>query len=152
MPFTNCHSIWRDRGRNIHVVRSKYAICEMTQQWQRVQWHVDSLSTKENGCENGDLGHVMMTSSNGNISCVTDPLCRDFPGHRWIPLTKAVTRSFDVLVDYLFLFIVVYSPDGIVMAFIPFGIILLLLLLLLLSYLETLMRPVLPNILWWPLW
>ena len=31
----------------------------------------------------------MMTSSNGNVFCVTGPLCREFTGHRWIPLTKA---------------------------------------------------------------
>ena len=31
----------------------------------------------------------MMTSSNGNIFRVTDPLCGEFTGHRWIPLTKA---------------------------------------------------------------
>ena len=34
----------------------------------------------------------MMTSSNGNIFRVTGPLF----GDRWIPHTKAVTRSFDV--------------------------------------------------------
>ena len=31
---------------------------------------------------------VMMTSSNGNIIRVTGPLCGEFTGHRWIPLTK----------------------------------------------------------------
>ena len=31
----------------------------------------------------------IMTSSNGNIFRVTGPLCREFTGHRWIPLTKA---------------------------------------------------------------
>ena len=31
----------------------------------------------------------MMTSSNGNIFRVTDPLCGEFTGHRWIPHTKA---------------------------------------------------------------
>ena len=31
----------------------------------------------------------MMTSSNGNIFCVTGPLCGEFTGHRWIPCTKA---------------------------------------------------------------
>ena len=31
----------------------------------------------------------MMTSSNGNIFCVNGPLCGEFTGHRWIPLTKA---------------------------------------------------------------
>ena len=33
----------------------------------------------------------MMTSSNGNISCVTGPLCLcgEFTGNRWIPPTKA---------------------------------------------------------------
>ena len=33
--------------------------------------------------------YIMMTSSNGNIFRVTGPLCGDFTGHRWIPLTKA---------------------------------------------------------------
>ena len=32
---------------------------------------------------------IRMTSSNGNIFCVTDPLWGEFTGHRWIPLTKA---------------------------------------------------------------
>ena len=31
----------------------------------------------------------MMTSSNGNIFRVTGPLCLEFNGHQWIPLTKA---------------------------------------------------------------
>ena len=31
----------------------------------------------------------MMTSSNGNIFRVTGPLCGEFTGHQWIPLTKA---------------------------------------------------------------
>ena len=40
-----------------------------------------------------------MTSSNGNIFRVTGPLCGEFTGHRWIPLTKASERSFDVFFD-----------------------------------------------------
>ena len=32
---------------------------------------------------------LMMTLSNGNTFRVTGPLCREFTGHRWIPLTKA---------------------------------------------------------------
>ena len=39
---------------------------------------------------------IMMTSSNRNILCVTSPLCGEFTGHRWIPLTKASDGSFDV--------------------------------------------------------
>ena len=31
----------------------------------------------------------MMTSSNGNIFLITGPLCKQFTGHQWIPLTKA---------------------------------------------------------------
>ena len=31
----------------------------------------------------------IMTSSNGNISRLTGPLCGEFTSHRWIPLTKA---------------------------------------------------------------
>ena len=33
---------------------------------------------------------IMMTSSNGNIFRVTGPLCGEFTGHRWIPITKAI--------------------------------------------------------------
>ena len=35
------------------------------------------------------LNGFMMTSSNADIFCVTGPLCGDFTGHLWIPLTKA---------------------------------------------------------------
>ena len=42
---------------------------------------------------------TMMTSSNGNIFRVTGPLCGEFPGHRWIPLTKARDASFDIFFD-----------------------------------------------------
>ena len=31
----------------------------------------------------------MMTPSNESIFCVTGPLCGEFTGYRWIPLTKA---------------------------------------------------------------
>ena len=40
-----------------------------------------------------------MTSSNGNIYRVTGHLCGEFTGPRWIPHTKAMTRSFDVFFD-----------------------------------------------------
>ena len=40
-----------------------------------------------------------MTSSNENIFRVTGLLWGEFTGHRWIPLTKPVTRSFDVYFD-----------------------------------------------------
>ena len=40
-----------------------------------------------------------MTSSNENIFRVTGPLCGEFTGHRWIPLTKAMTRNFHVFFD-----------------------------------------------------
>ena len=31
----------------------------------------------------------MMTSSNGNVFCVTGHLCGEFTGHRWVPRKKA---------------------------------------------------------------
>ena len=39
-----------------------------------------------------EVGHaeVMMTTSNGHIFRITGPLCGEFTGHRWIPLTKAI--------------------------------------------------------------
>ena len=36
-----------------------------------------------------DTQNFMMTSSHGSIFRVTGPLCGEFTGHRWIPLTKA---------------------------------------------------------------
>ena len=42
---------------------------------------------------------IIMTSSNGNIFCVTGPLCGEYTDHRWIPLKRPVTRSFDVFFD-----------------------------------------------------
>ena len=41
----------------------------------------------------------MMTSSNGNIFRVTGACWGEFTGDRWIPLTKPVTRSFDIFFD-----------------------------------------------------
>ena len=35
------------------------------------------------------IGQNMITSSNENISRVTDPFWGESTGHRWIPLTKA---------------------------------------------------------------
>ena len=58
-------------------------------------WGLDYISA---------LAGFMMTSSNGNIFRVTDHLCGEFTGPRWIPRTMAsdavvVTRSFDVFFD-----------------------------------------------------
>ena len=41
----------------------------------------------------------MMMSTSENIFRVTGPLCGEFTGLRWIPLTKAVTRIFDAFFD-----------------------------------------------------
>ena len=41
-----------------------------------------------------------MTWSNGNIFCITGPLCGEFTGHRWIPHTKA--SDTDLLFDVFF--------------------------------------------------
>ena len=40
------------------------------------------------------IQNSMMTSSNGNIYRVTGPLCGEFTGHRWIPLTKASDNMY----------------------------------------------------------
>ena len=41
----------------------------------------------------------IMMASNGNIFRVTGPLWEEFSGHRWIPLTRPVTRSCEVFCD-----------------------------------------------------
>ena len=40
-----------------------------------------------------------MTSSNGNIFRVTDPLCGEFTGNGEFPAQRPVTRSFDIFFD-----------------------------------------------------
>ena len=55
--------------------------------WQRQCW-VATVATAA----------PLMTSSDGNISCVIGPLCEEFIGHRWIPLTKAS----DAVLRYFF--------------------------------------------------
>ena len=52
------------------------------------EWVVTFQSMLWYGIINATLFH-MMTSSNGNIFRITDPLCGEFTNHRWIPLTKA---------------------------------------------------------------
>ena len=57
-----------------------YAITKTQQKRIHFLWYV-SYTT--------DYGIIIMMSSNGNICRVTGPLCREFMGHRWIPLTMA---------------------------------------------------------------
>ena len=46
-----------------------------------------------------NISGCMMTSSNGNISRVTGPLCGEFIGPGEFPTQRPVTRSFDVFFD-----------------------------------------------------
>ena len=47
----------------------------------------------------GGKSTAMMTSSNGHIFRVTDPLCGEFTGPGEFPTQRPVTRSFDVYFD-----------------------------------------------------
>ena len=51
-----------------------------------VKFQHDTIQTQDFGIARYS---DMMTSSNGNIFRVSGPLCGEFTGHRWIPLTKA---------------------------------------------------------------
>ena len=57
-------------------------LCIYTDSWI---WEAPSVST----VNIATLANDMMTSSNGNIFCITGPLCGEITGHRWIPCTKA---------------------------------------------------------------
>ena len=45
------------------------------------------------------LQMFMVTSLNGNIFRVTGLLCGEFTDHRWLPVQRPVTRSFNVFFD-----------------------------------------------------
>ena len=60
-------------------------------------WHAPESNFRS------DTHDDLMTSSNGNIFLVTDPLCGEFTGHCMVngefPSQKPVTRSFDIFFD-----------------------------------------------------
>ena len=60
--------------------------------WDAILWEMFELLAETKS---------KMTSSNGNIFCVTGPLWGESIGHRWILLKKArpVTRNLDVFFD-----------------------------------------------------
>ena len=68
-----------------------------------IKWNICLLVWKQLSCQccfvNNEDGVLpintvpMITSSNGNIFRVTGPLCGEFIGHRWIPLTKAIVAE-----------------------------------------------------------
>ena len=74
-------------------------------QWKRLncsfQIHIQFHNIDSNFDDISSIVQFMMTSSNGNISCVTVPLCREFTGPRWIPAQRPRMRSFDVFFDLL---------------------------------------------------
>ena len=57
--------------------------------------HIRTQHSTSHVCNSLD----MMTSSNVNSFRVTGPLCGEFTGPRWIPLTKASDAEFDVFFD-----------------------------------------------------
>ena len=52
-------------------------------------WFVKIVCKWQPFCLGSTCHFLMMTSSNGNIFCVTGHLCGEFTGLRWIPRTKA---------------------------------------------------------------
>ena len=65
--------------------------------------HGCTKNSRTNEMGNSDVHlwehYYMMTSSNGSISRVTGPLCREFTGSGDFPTQRPVTRSFNVFFD-----------------------------------------------------
>ena len=73
-------------GLCVCLVRSSYPSDRLIQYSRRsISHHYTAVS--------------MMTSSNGNIFRVTDPLCGEFTGPGEFPAQRPVTRGFDVFFD-----------------------------------------------------
>ena len=71
-----------DMRQSIHIELQR-----LNKQWLR---EIRRSAVRRFLCFDGFVfSPCMMTSSNGNIFRVTGPLCGEFTGHRWIPLTKA---------------------------------------------------------------
>ena len=81
------HAHWHLQWR-----RFKGGLCLVTMGRLIVKLYPQDRLTENNlksSCPHAALWRIMRTSSNGNIFRVTGPLCGEFTGHRWIPLTKA---------------------------------------------------------------
>ena len=79
-------------GTTWHVVCIIFLyVCGATHSDGEVDWRVSAIANESRD----------PPSWNGNIFRVTGPLCGEFTGLRWIPLTnwRPVTRSFDILFD-----------------------------------------------------
>ena len=92
--FLNLMSIWQIKRRNNSQHATKSNSLSAVNQWLpscQVQVNSKTKVLAENRASNIYYGSscIMMTSSNGNIFRVTDHLCGEFTGHRWIPRTKA---------------------------------------------------------------
>ena len=69
--------IWRSCARRFHL-----RVCDHQMSWTE-------LTTNDGTRIMASAKFAMMTSSNGSIFRATGPLCGEFTGRRWIPLTKA---------------------------------------------------------------
>ena len=95
-----CHDVWWPSGYNCRShgnVANVLNVCTRYSLLDQCTWTNDLASFSSPDVNY--YGLVMMASSNGHIFGVTDLLCGDFTGPRWIPLTKPVTRNFDVFFD-----------------------------------------------------
>ena len=80
-----CIHYWHVRiQRDFYLLSSKMSC-------RQISWNIDTARYKfkvARSLWNPTISGLIMTSSNGNIFRVTGPLCGEFTGHRWIPLTK----------------------------------------------------------------
>ena len=86
---TNLSSIWFDFQYIRLCGHSRGIWWHSADRWKLTRWYATGWG---NGSKLQVGDHCIlyiMTSLNGNIFCVTIPLCREFTGHWWISLTKA---------------------------------------------------------------
>ena len=97
MKFPSAKIRYHERrlGRSPSIV--KHPLAGLTKGRQLVPFRFEITSLCQHTIEIKQL--YMMTSSNGNIFCVTCPLCGEFTGHGEFPSQRPVTRIFDVFFD-----------------------------------------------------
>ena len=82
-------SVWAQFQYKDRFSRCRTYIIKIRWSWDRLVFiiglHIETTLWWVDGVD----GSTMMTSSNGSIFRVTGPLCGEFTGHWWIPLTKA---------------------------------------------------------------
>ena len=83
----------------VKIIASLFQCCLWRHWFRFMAWLLNQRLIVNSTFRDKRQWNFMMASSNGNIFCVTDPLCGNSPATGEFPSQRPVTRSFGVFFD-----------------------------------------------------